>query len=173
MMTPSMESGASRVDRDRSPFHRVLVPIDGSSASIRAGRVAVQMAAVHDLPVTVVYVVDDKTLSEVVETSRQSRAEVQRELESKGWSYLEHIAQIAKNHGVTCRRLVRQGTPYGQISDVAREESVDLIVIGQTGRHSSQRSLLGSVAERVVEYAPCSVLVVKDQVRIGTSSFRL
>jgi nucleotide-binding universal stress UspA family protein len=143
------------------PFSRILVPVDGSSASIRAGRIAIRMAAVHDLPVAAVYVVDEKTVSEIAEASRQSRAAVQSELESKGWSYLEHIAQIAENYGITCYRIVKHGTPYGQISDIARERGIDLIVIGQTGRHSSQRSVLGSVAERVVEYATCSVLVVK------------
>ena len=161
-MCAQEESENSRADVEVSPpFSRMLVPVDGSRASIRAGRIAIRMAAVHSLPVTAVYVVDEKTVSEVAEMSGQSRTAVESELESKGWSYLEHIAQIAKNYGITCNRIVRQGTPYGQIFNIARERKIDLIVIGQTGHHSSQRSVLGSVAERVVEYAPCPVLVVK------------
>ena len=41
------------------------------------------------------------------------------------------------------------------------ELGVDLIAIGQGSRSGPRRSLIGSVAARVVEYAPCPVLVVK------------
>ena len=38
---------------------------------------------------------------------------------------------------------------------------MDLIVMGTYGRRGAERILIGSVAERVIEYAPCPVLVVK------------
>jgi nucleotide-binding universal stress UspA family protein len=38
---------------------------------------------------------------------------------------------------------------------------IDLIVIAQVGQRGLPRILVGSVTERVIEYAPCPVLVVK------------
>jgi nucleotide-binding universal stress UspA family protein len=62
---------------------------------------------------------------------------------------------------LTCRRIVRHGTPYSEIEDLAREQNIDLIVMGQVGHRGPRRILIGSVTERVIEYAPCPVLVVK------------
>jgi universal stress protein A len=49
------------------------------------------------------------------------------------------------------------------IEEVARSESVNLIAMGTHGRSGLQRLLLGSTAERVVQHAPCPVLVVRRQ----------
>jgi nucleotide-binding universal stress UspA family protein len=43
----------------------------------------------------------------------------------------------------------------------ARDAGIDLIVMGTHGRTGLERLLMGSVAERVLREAPCSVLVVK------------
>jgi nucleotide-binding universal stress UspA family protein len=159
-----MNASLSPVDQDHtlSPFRRILVPIDGSSASLRAGQVAIQMAAVHSLPITLLYVVDEKTIREVVASSGDAMEGVRRRLEEKGWHYLEHVARMAKNQGLTCERLMREGVPQGQIADVVREYDIDLVVIGRKGLQSSRRAFIGSVTERVIEYAPCSVLVIKS-----------
>ena len=46
--------------------------------------------------------------------------------------------------------------------DRARDLGADLIAMGHVGRRSRTRVLLGSVAERVLEFAPCPVLVVRQ-----------
>jgi nucleotide-binding universal stress UspA family protein len=53
-------------------------------------------------------------------------------------------------------------TPWQGICGVAREERADLIVIGSHGYGGLDR-LLGTTAARVVDHAPCSVLVVRAQ----------
>ena len=59
------------------------------------------------------------------------------------------------------QQIVRHGVPYSDISDLAEEQAADLIVIGQVGGHGPRRLMMGSVTERVIELAPCPVLVVK------------
>ena len=59
-------------------------------------------------------------------------------------------------------------SPQGLVADegiirVARENHVDLIVMGSHGRTGFQRLLLGSVTERVIGQTPCTVLVVKKR----------
>jgi nucleotide-binding universal stress UspA family protein len=59
------------------------------------------------------------------------------------------------------RRLV-MGDPAAEIPRVAKEENVDLIVMGTHGRTGLLRLLMGSVAELVVRRAPCAVLTVRQ-----------
>jgi nucleotide-binding universal stress UspA family protein len=59
------------------------------------------------------------------------------------------------------RVVLPVGSPFVEIVRLAREESVDLIVIGTHGRGPIAHMLLGSVAERVVRKAPCPVLTVR------------
>lgn len=53
------------------------------------------------------------------------------------------------------------GNPSSEIIDYATGHSIDLIVISSHGRTGLSRFLLGSVAERVVRFAPCPVLVLR------------
>jgi universal stress protein A len=57
---------------------------------------------------------------------------------------------------------LRIGNPFEEIVNAAKETGVDLIVIGSHGYGGLGRLLLGSTAERVIQYAPCPVLVVKE-----------
>jgi nucleotide-binding universal stress UspA family protein len=57
---------------------------------------------------------------------------------------------------------LRLGNPYEEIVAEAKEMGADLIVIGSHGYRGLERLLLGSTAERVVQYSPCAVLIVKD-----------
>ena len=55
---------------------------------------------------------------------------------------------------------VESGAPAAAIVEYASRSRIDLIVIGTHGRTGVTRTLLGSVAERVVRTAPCPVLAV-------------
>jgi nucleotide-binding universal stress UspA family protein len=54
------------------------------------------------------------------------------------------------------------GAPERVITQHAKDENIDLIVMGTRGLGAVEHLLLGSVAERTVRGAPCSVLVVED-----------
>ena len=56
---------------------------------------------------------------------------------------------------------LRTGSPFVEIVRYARDERIDLIVLGTHGRGPIAHMLLGSVAERVVRKAPCPVLTVR------------
>lgn len=61
---------------------------------------------------------------------------------------------------ITVESLARKGDPAATLLEAARDAQADLIVIGRRGRDFAARVLLGSVAQRVVNQAPCDVLVV-------------
>lgn len=58
--------------------------------------------------------------------------------------------------------IVGVGTPFVEIVKIAREEEVDLLIIGTHGRGAIAHMLLGSVAERIVRKSPCPVLTVRS-----------
>lgn len=57
--------------------------------------------------------------------------------------------------------VVRKGSPFVEIIRYAREQEIDLIVMGTHGRGPIAHMLLGSVADNVVRKAPCPVLTVR------------
>jgi nucleotide-binding universal stress UspA family protein len=63
--------------------------------------------------------------------------------------------------GLKAQPLLRVGNPYEEIVSVAKEMRADLIVIGSCDDKGLGHLLVGSTAERVLQYAPCAVLVVK------------
>jgi nucleotide-binding universal stress UspA family protein len=144
-----------------TPFSHILVPVDGSDASMHAGLVAMRIASNHDIPITFVYVVDLAVADKICATGTMNEDKVCRELEEKAQSYLDYLALQAHNKGIKSDQVVRRGIPHNEITSLARELEVDLIAIGQGSRSGPRRAMIGSVAARVVEYAPCPVLVVK------------
>ena len=142
-------------------FHHILAPTDGSQSSVTASRLAVQLTALHKARITFIYVVDDTVVEELASVSGRVVKRVQSELELSGQRYLDYLSRLASEAALTSNQVTRHGVPYREITNLAREQGVDLIVIGQVGSRGPRRILIGSVTERVIEHAPCPVLVVK------------
>jgi nucleotide-binding universal stress UspA family protein len=68
---------------------------------------------------------------------------------------------LAEKENVKATSLIAKGRPFEQIVHLANGLNMDLIVLGTYGRRGAERILMGSVAERVIEYSHCPVLVVK------------
>jgi len=77
----------------------------------------------------------------------------------------EHMDEFVNQHMSEVRSFVQKavvlGKPFEQIIRCAREEKVDLIVIGTHGHSALASMLLGGVAEKVIRKAPCAVLSVR------------
>ncbi len=56
-----------------------------------------------------------------------------------------------------------KGRPFDEICRLARDLSIDLIIIATRGNTGVKHLVLGSTAERVVRYSPCPVLVVREK----------
>jgi nucleotide-binding universal stress UspA family protein len=69
----------------------------------------------------------------------------------------------AKPDGIKLFVHGRLGSPAKEIVELAGEAEADMIVVGTHGRSGMGRLLLGSVAEKVVRFAPCPVLVARPQ----------
>jgi nucleotide-binding universal stress UspA family protein len=75
---------------------------------------------------------------------------------------LERRRDEVQRAGVRARVVTRHGPAWREFVDVVTAERADLAVMGTHGRGGLDRTLLGSVADRVVRRAPCPVLTVRE-----------
>ncbi len=138
---------------------KILIPTDGSEYSIRAAELGLSMAKMLSAEVMVVYVIDTVVLDQVARLTQREDAE--RELRQDGERYIGYVQSLARKEGVKAASMIARGRPFEEIVHIAKGLDMDLIVMGTYGRRGAERILIGSEAQRVIEYATCPVLVVK------------
>lgn len=74
---------------------------------------------------------------------------------------ISELKELALKEGVKAEGFVLSGNPAEAITNTAKENNADLIVVGSHGRTGLDRLLMGSVTERVIGLSSCAVLVVK------------
>ena len=84
-------------------------------------------------------------------------------VKSEAEQSLNRYAEPLRQRGLAVELIVREGYPATVIEEEATEQQADLIVIGTRGLSGLKHLLLGSIAERVVQKAPCPVLTVKTR----------
>ncbi len=141
-------------------FRKILVPVDGSAASLEAHRLAVDCAATQGAEIILLYVVDTSVLDELSRLSGQERSHLLHEMEETGRRLLTSLSREANNSGVKASMNLQAGMPDVIILQQAEQHQADLIVMGKIGRKGHRRSLLGSVTERVLEASNLPMLVV-------------
>lgn len=144
-------------------FHRVLIPADGSDASVAAARLGFRMARNCGAELHLVYVVDAMLCEELSRYDHGDLEQLRREFVEQGERILQVLRDESERMGLSVDSRVRRGDPFEEIVAHAREMDCDLIVMGHVGRRPRAKVRLGSVAERVIEFAPCPVMVVKAQ----------
>ena len=74
---------------------------------------------------------------------------------------LAEAEEIARLRGVTIRTRWAPGRPAETVARIAREEGADAIYVGSRGKDDVENLLVGSVSTRLVQIAPCTVVVVR------------
>jgi nucleotide-binding universal stress UspA family protein len=139
---------------------KILYPTDFSSYSNQAYFHAITLAESQGASLTIMFVYAP---SQGTAETPSSGAE-----DLSYWrSQLEQIRPT--NPDIPVDHVLLQGDPATEIVRHAAETNMDLIVMGTHGRTGLERLLVGSVAEKVMRDALCSVLVVKLPKRVGVS----
>jgi nucleotide-binding universal stress UspA family protein len=71
------------------------------------------------------------------------------------------IRKNAEEAGIPLDMRVAYGDPADELLNIAEQDKVDVIVIGSSGKGFIKRKVLGSISNRVVQNAKCSVYVVR------------
>ena len=149
---------------------KILVPVDGSESSKKAVRQAVDIAKIYAGSVTFLAVAepagevlfnaygDGMTETEEFLVIRDALTERRKEKYSK---LLDELVTELDCVDLSMEKQILEGAPHPAIVDAARQGKHDLIVMGHRGMNPIKRIFIGSVAKRVIEDAPCSVLIVK------------
>lgn len=140
-------------------LQRILIPTDGSDYSFHAAEYGLSIAKMLEAEIMVIYVIDAVALEEIDKVV--DREEAERELKQDGQRYIKYILSLAQKEGVKASSMLTKGIPFEQIVHLAKKLNMDLIVMGTYGWSGAHRILIGNVAERVIEYSSCPVLVVK------------
>jgi nucleotide-binding universal stress UspA family protein len=162
-----------RQQQNEGRISKILVAIDGSEHSMKAAELALEMAkkeliSSHEVgsELTALTVLDvskpRKFFSSFIAAPTYGLRELEEE-RSAAKQWMDVVRSRAEDRKIPFRSEIIEGLVSAEatIVDYAESHEIDLIVVGTRGRTGFSKVLLGSVASRVVEYAPCSVIVVK------------
>ncbi|MGB9475525.1 MAG: universal stress protein [Candidatus Udaeobacter sp.] len=138
-------------------LRKILAPVDFSECSMFGALDAAFFAKTFDAKLLLLHVFAGVM---PVETGKASKAKndaidlKNAQLDMEAFTQLDFLRKV--KHATE----IRAGYPVDEICREAAKSEVDLVVIATHGRTGFNRMFLGSVAEHVVRYAECPVLVV-------------
>ena len=148
---------------------KILVAIDGSKQSMQAAEYAIdiainQKANVQMMAITVIELAKLNLSTFIAAPTYGLEDLEEKRKQAKQWlSKNEKLVQV-KGKNIEFKSDILENPTLkvsSLIIDYAESENVNLIVVGNRGRHGFKRLLLGSVASDIVTYSHCPVLVVK------------
>jgi nucleotide-binding universal stress UspA family protein len=155
---PPASEQTETVHSEDTVFRKILVGLDGSDAARQALERALELAAITGAAVHAVSVEERlpayaATVGEVEEEAR---------FEDHYYRRVHHEARrLAEARHVTFTHEILPGHAAQVLIAAVKAGEFDLLVIGHTGHSRLYALFLGSTADRVVEHAPCPVLVVR------------
>ncbi len=147
-------------------YENILLTTDGSKYSKKAGEHAIELAKLIGSNITVLSVIETSYIQTLPEGDLIERME--DVMKKEGQNALDSFAQqleMSNCNGscenITLKTELKVGSPSETILETIKEENIDLVIMGNSGKHGLDRFLLGSVAEKVLRSATCPVLVVR------------
>jgi nucleotide-binding universal stress UspA family protein len=145
---------------------KILLATDGSESARAAVGFLDRFPLPKDSELTLLTVIDRQMFREeeakgLSEERRRSLKDTEKVARQEGEQLLASEAARLRKAGWGGSTELRLGHPAEEIVHVAERIDADLVIVGSHGRTGMKRFLLGSVSDHVLEYAPCSVLIVK------------
>jgi nucleotide-binding universal stress UspA family protein len=140
----------------RPTFDKILHAIDGSKHSFQALELALALAKLNNSELHTVSV-EELPYPDQVEENRAVTPEVAGRIEA----VLQRARAMAGESQVTLHTHVVAGRPVHVIVKLAADLGADLLVFGAQGHSALYQRIIGSKADRMMQLAPCPVLVVK------------
>jgi nucleotide-binding universal stress UspA family protein len=150
-------------------LQELIVGVDGSPSASQAARWVQRFPLPSKCEIRLVTVLP--RAEELTRTSRLLPLPLLGHRDAQ--AFIERLRQDAhdrlQNEAITLTRVgkraiteIRSGDPASTLLQTAEDESAELLVVGAHGLSAVERFVMGSVSERVLRHARCSVLVVKQ-----------
>jgi len=144
-------------------FKKILVGVDVKNQSGEALEYAIHLAQRNQAFLQVLYVFPSFSHPGVDAFLPKN---ITTKVHHEAFEQLEAMLQDKVPEEVDWEIIIKErkaNNSYQKILDTAKEEHTDLIVLGDHDKHSLDHIWLGTNTEKVVRYAPCSVMVIKDK----------
>ncbi|MCG6890627.1 MAG: universal stress protein [Gammaproteobacteria bacterium] len=140
---------------------KYIVACDGSSASGRAIKVAVEQAKLNGASLLLVHVLEWSPYSfltpEELEERHKRRNE---ELKRAQLALVDPLVESLSSEGVESSAIIRYGHVSETIADIAEKEGAAQIFVGRTGQSTLTKLIFGSVAASLAQIAPVPCTIV-------------
>lgn len=148
-------------------FQRIMVAIDDSFATDNVLATAVGLAQPFGARLAICHALDETILARKMGEIMLSNSvsEIEKNLRSGAQTFLDQAAELARASGLDVEtRLVESETKQvaEMLAEAAHQWQADLLVVGSHGRRGIERFFVGSVAERLVQKASSSLLLVRS-----------
>ena len=138
-------------------YNKILVPTDGSGFAKKAQKHALFLANLCGAEIIAVSVTENNFINEL--PLNDEIYQLNQILNKRSKENLDEFDRL-NGDDLKITHVIREGSPANVILEVANEESVDLIIMGSSGKSGFDRFIMGSVADKVVNSAKCAVLVI-------------
>jgi len=156
----SVKSGSS-FQAEVAVFRHILLATDLTPTSERAHESAASLALIFGARMTVLHVYLPPAL--VASASALTSVDLVGPCGDGAQAQLDRLVWRLRQKRIRSESVLRCGMPCEQIVRLVYEVGADLVVTGTRGRHGIAHAYYGSVAEKVVQWSPVSVLTVPHQ----------
>ena len=139
-------------------YKKILVPTDGSEFAKKAQDHALFLAKVSGAEIVAVSVIENNFVNGLPLDNEVYL--LNQILKDQSEENLKEFDELNDNTDLKITHLIKEGSPAKAILEVAKEEEIDLIVMGSSGKSGFDRFIMGSVADKVANSAKCAVLVI-------------
>jgi len=147
---------------EEKEIRSILAPVDFSTHAGNALEVAVQMAKHYGAHLDMLHVVEETLHPAFYNSGVFSIYDIEPDIEGRSLEHLKQLFKQLKAEDIDVGFHVQSGRAASEITHFAREKGHDLIVMATHGLTELAHLFIGSVTEKVVRSAPCSVLTVKS-----------
>lgn len=142
---------------------KVLLPSDGSDASLKAAAYAARLMKLNpEMKVSVLVVVPQSSIfGGAAEGEKEYLAKLEGKLETKAEEVLEGTVRVFTDEGLSVEGIIEKGDPAGVIVELSQRGDYDHIIMGSRGVSELKGMALGSVSHKVIHLAKVRVTLVK------------
>ncbi len=142
-------------------YKKILIATDGSPYARKAIDVGADIAKRYKSEVALITVIEHPLNAFGLFGLEELGSEAYSILKKKGDDIVKEGKEQLKSYNLNIQFLLEYGNPGDIISQYARKNKFDLIVVGSHGYGEVMAHMLGSVSDRVNHHAHCSVLIVR------------
>ena len=143
-------------------FKKILFPTDFTEGALAAMPYATDMAKSFGARLYLIHVIYDMSVTTGLHVPHVSLDAMYEEMQKGAEREIGKFGAEIREGLKDVETQVLRGVPYEEILKFARDNAIDMIIMGTHGRSGLDRVIFGSTAEKVVRYSECPVLTVRN-----------